>query len=96
MRFWAYNFKNKEVRAMKCLPLKSALNFDQDSKNKTLWLDNLNSQKMNGIRISDEFKPIYDYKKTLGLSKTQNFGTVDHKFLSSIFKNKFYTDFLWK
>ena len=32
MRFWAYYFKNKEVRAMKCLLFKSALHFDQDSK----------------------------------------------------------------
>ena len=35
MRLWAYNFKSIEVRPMKCLPLKLALNFDQDSKNKT-------------------------------------------------------------
>ena len=34
MLFWAYNFKNIEVRAMKSLPLKSALNFDQNSINK--------------------------------------------------------------
>ena len=31
MRFWDYNFKNIEVRSMKCLLLKSELNFDQDS-----------------------------------------------------------------
>ena len=33
--FGLCNFKNIEVRSMKCLPLKSALHFDQDSKNKT-------------------------------------------------------------
>ena len=37
-RFLAYNFKNKQVRAMKCLPLESALNFDKDSINKTYRL----------------------------------------------------------
>ena len=35
MRFWAYNFKNIEVRAMNYLSLKTAVNFDQDSINKT-------------------------------------------------------------
>ena len=34
MQFCPYNLKYKEVRSMKCLPLKSALNFDQYSKNK--------------------------------------------------------------
>ena len=43
---WAYNFKNKEVRAMECLPLKSALNFDQYSKNQTLWLGNFEKKLM--------------------------------------------------
>ena len=34
----AINFENKEVRTIKCLPLKSALKVDQNSKNKTIWL----------------------------------------------------------
>ena len=39
MPFWAYNFKNIEFRSMKCLPLKSALHFDQDSTVKIKRLD---------------------------------------------------------
>ena len=38
MQFWAYNFNNIEVRAVKCLPLKSPLNFDRDSINKAFLL----------------------------------------------------------
>ena len=32
IRIWAHNFKNIEVRSMKCSPLKSVLHFDQDCK----------------------------------------------------------------
>ena len=47
---------------MKCLPLKSALNFDQYSKNKMFWLGNF-EKKINGIQVSGDFKPINAYKK---------------------------------
>ena len=49
---------------------------------------------MNGIRVSGDFKPINAYKKTLGLSKTQFFVTVEHYFSFSILKTE--TNFLWK
>ena len=52
---------------------------------------------MNGILISGDFKPINVYKKTLDLSKPQNFVTVYQNFSSSIFKKKLKnTDFLWE
>ena len=67
MRFWAYNFNNIEVRAMKCLPtLKSALNFDRDSINKAFYYSNksfLLRKKDNDIRVSGDFKSINAYKK---------------------------------
>ena len=40
---------------------------------------------MKDIRASGEFKPINAYKKTLGLTKSQRFGTVEHKFSFFIF-----------
>ena len=46
MPFCAYNFKNIEFRSMKCLPLKSALHFDQDSKNKAFRLGNFEKKLM--------------------------------------------------
>ena len=46
---------------MKCLPFKSVSNFDQYSKNKMFYLGNF--AIMNGVRISDDFKPINVFKK---------------------------------